>query len=274
MVGQVIEGLKKELSKIDLNYEIVVVNDGSTDKSRAILEKIPEIKLINHPYNKGNGAALKTGANNSSYDLMLFFDADGQHKPEYIKELLKYSDDYDMINGARIKGYKGPIIRQPGKKFLHFLANYLSEQKIPDFNCGMRIIKKRVFFRFLHLLPNSFSLYTTITLALIKEGLNVKFVPIEINKRITGKSTVKSRDAFKSFLLILRTIVLFSPLKVFLPISLILFLGSVITGIYDIFYIANITDITILLFISSILIFFFGLLADQLSAIRREINDK
>lgn len=271
-IAKTINGLKKELGSLDLEYEIIVVDDGSTDQTNKILRNIDDIKLINHPYNKGNGAALKTGIKNALYNYVLFFDADGQHKPKYIKEFLKYSNKYDVIAGARTKGYKGPFIRQPGKKILHFLANYLSDQKIPDLNCGMRLIKKDILLRFMHLFPNSFSMYTTMSLIFQKEGLNIKYIPIEIDKR-TGKSTVGPKDAFKMFLLILRTIILFSPLKVFLPISFFFFLWGSVSGAYDIFFPPlNIADITIVLFISSLLVFSFGLLADQLSAIRRNIK--
>jgi len=272
-IEQTIEGLKTELIKIpELEYEIIAINDSSKDKSKEILESIQGIKLINHPYNKGYGSSLKTGIKESKFEWLLFFDADGQHPAEKIQELLKFSDDFDLISGARIKGHKGPIIRQPGKKILNWVANYLTGVKIPDINCGIRLVKKEYLLKFTHIAPNGFSFSTTTLIAFLKEGLNVKFVPIEVNKRI-GKSTVKPRDAFKTLMLIIRIILLFSPLKVFLPISLILFTGSAVIGAYDIFTgPANITDITLLLFISSILIFFFGLMADELSSIRREIK--
>jgi len=146
--------------------------------------------------------------------------------------------------------------------------------KIPDLNCGFRIVKKEEILKFLHILPNGFSFSTTTTLAFIKEGLNVKFLPIEVKKRI-GKSMVKSKDAFRMFLLILRIILLFSPLKVFLPVSISIFILGLVSLCFDFFYPyfkINISDATILFFVSSLLIFFFGLLADQLAAIRREIK--
>jgi glycosyltransferase involved in cell wall biosynthesis len=271
-VKNVLEELKTYLNEKNYQAEIIVVNDGPTDTTNKILKKTKNIKLINHPYNKGNGAALKTGIRNAFYNHVLFFDADGQHQPRYIEKFLRYTDKYEVIAGARIKGYKGPFIRQPGKKILHFLANYLSDQKIPDLNCGMRLIKKELLLRFMHLFPNSFSMYTTMSLIFQKEGLNVKYVPIEVNKR-TGKSTVKPKDAFKMFLLILRTIVLFSPLKVFLPISFFFLLWGFFSGAYDIIFPPlDIADITVVLFISSLLVFSFGLLADQLAAIRRNIK--
>jgi glycosyltransferase involved in cell wall biosynthesis len=268
-----VKGVIGDLKNLDLDCEIIVVNDASTDKSKNILENIDGIKLINHPYNKGYGAALKTGIKNAKYENLLFFDADGQHPTEKIVELLKYIDDFDMVSGARTEGkYKGPFIRLLGKKLLHIIANYLAGVKIPDLNCGFRIVKKQEMLKFLHIMPNGFSLSTTTTLAFIKEGLNVKFVPIQVKKR-AGKSTVKPKDALRMLLLILRIILLFSPLKIFLPISFIFFIGGFSSAVYDIFFRPfNITDVTILLLFSSILIFFFGLMADQLAAIRREIK--
>lgn len=273
-IKETVEDLKKELNNLDLEYEIIVANDASTDKTKEILEKIQGIKLINHPYNKGYGASLKIGIKNAKFDNLLFFDADGQHPSKEIPNLLKYINDFDMVAGARIKkGYKGPYIRWPGKKLLNIIANYLSEKKIPDLNCGFRLIKKKEILRFFHILPSGFSFSATTTLAFIKENLNVKFVPMEMNKR-AGKSTVKPRDAYKMFLLILRVILLFSPLKIFLPIAGLLFILGITLFISDVAHSyhtsINIGDATILLFISSLLSFFFGLLADQIAAIRRE----
>lgn len=273
-IKETVEGLKKELDKLDLKYEIIAINDGSTDKTKEVLEKIQDIKPINHPYNKGYGASLKTGIKSAKFNLILFFDGDGQHPAEEISNLLKYTGDFDMVSGCRtIKGYKGPYIRQPGKKIINIVANYLTGMKIPDLNCGFRIFKKYQITKFIQLMPSGFSFSTTSTLVFIREGLNIKFVPIKINKR-AGKSTVKPKEAGRMMLLTIRIIMLFSPLKVFLPISFILFISATISAIYDIFFRPlNISDATILLFISSILIFFFGLLADQLAAIRREIKE-
>jgi len=270
-IAETIKGLKKELSDIDLNYEIIVVNDGSTDKTKKILEKISGIKLINHPYNKGYGASLKTGVRNAKSNLLMFFDGDGQHLPENIPNFLKHIKDFDMVSGALPKkGYKVPYIRRPGKKLLHLIANYLTGMKIPDVNRGLRIVRKNDISKFLHILPNGFSFSTTTMLAFIKDGLSVKFVPIKIKKRI-GKSAVKPKDAPKMLLLILRIILLFSPLKIFLPVSIFFFILGIASLIQNLI-VTNISDVTVLLLISGMLIFFFGLLADQNSAIRREMK--
>ena len=271
VIESVLSNLKNYLNKKIINYEIIVINDGSTDRTKERINKISNIKLVNHPYNKGYGASIKTGVKNTQYDWILLFDSDGQHRPEDINNLLNYIKDYDMIIGARV-GYQGPIIRQPGKKILHWTANYLVQKKMPDLNSGLRLIKKDLFLRFLHILPNGFSLSTTITLAFFKEGLNVKYIPIKINKR-KGKSSVTIKDGFETLMLILRTIILFSPLRIFLPVSFFFFFLSLVTFILDIMFYSkelNISDTTILFFISSLFFFFFGLLTDQISAIRRE----
>ncbi len=271
-VNSVIASLKKELADQGIVHEIIVVNDASTDQSRNFLEQIPDIKLINQPYNKGYGASLKTGANQAQYDWLLFFDGDGQHKAEHIKEFIGYAGQYDMVSGCR-QGYKGPWLRQPGKKILHWIANYLAEQKIPDLNCGFRLIKKEPFLKYAHLFPSGFSLSTTSTLAFFKEGLNIKYVPISINKR-TGKSTVKLSDGLKTIMLIIRLIMLFSPLKIFLPIALIGFLASLAMMINDLIVsqFSLVSKSAGFLFVASLLVFLFGLLADQIAAIRRELK--
>lgn len=268
-IRDVLKELKDYLKEKKYQAEIIVVNDGSKDKTGQILKIIQGIKIITHPYNKGYGASLKTGVQSAQYDWICFYDSDGQHQPKYIENLLKYTSAYDMIVGARI-GYQGPLSRQPGRKFLHWLANYLVQQKIPDLNSGLRLIRKSIFEKFVHILPDGFSLSTTITLAVFRENFNVKYVPIKIKQR-QGQSTVSIRDGLKAIMLILRMITLFSPLRIFLPIAFGIAILAMISLIFDILK-SNITDVTILLFLFCIMLFFFGLLADQIAAIRREIK--
>jgi len=274
-IDGVLQELKKYLKEKSYQTEIIVVNDGSTDQTNKILERINEIELINHPYNKGYGAAIKTGVEKAKYNWIIWYDSDGQHKPEYIEELIKNRKGYDMIIGAR-QGYKGPAMRQPGKKFLQKLAQYLIQNKIPDLNSGFRLIKKSKFKKFTHLFPNGFSISTTITLAFFKQGFNIKYIPITIKKRL-GKSSVKANDGFKAIMLILRMIILFSPLRIFLPLSSLLLGASILSFVLDILFFykgLNVANTTILLFVSSLFFFFFGLLTDQISAIRRELKMK
>ncbi len=268
---QAIRELKNFLDKSgDIEFEIIAVNDGSTDKTAEFLSQITGMQLISHPYNKGYGAALKTGIKNSIFDWVLFYDSDGQFSPEEIPKLLEYLDGYDMVVGSRLDK-KAPFLRKPGRAFLHWLANYLADQKIPDLNCGFRAVKKAKVEEFWHLLPDSFSFTTTLTLAFQKSGLNIKYVPIEINKRTGGKSAVKVKHAIRTFFLIFRTILLFSPLRVFMPAVLLLWAMLGVSLIYDIYHV-HVTNTTVVLFTSSLIIFLFGLLADQISAIRREIR--
>ena len=266
-----ITDLKENIEKLPFTFEIIVVDDASTDQTPALIKDMPGLKIITQPYNKGYGAALKSGAKVAQSDWLLFFDADGQHKPQYISTMLPYMDRFDLISGQRV-GYQGPLIRQPGKKAIHLLAIFLLGRKISDFNCGLRLIKKEHFLRFSHILPNGFSCSTTIIFAFYKEKLDIKFVPIQIEKRGGGKSMVKPKEAFIYFMLIIRLIILFSPLRFFLPISLLLFVFGAGLFIYDASLQGRISVSTVLILITSILIFFFGLIADQIAAIRREIH--
>ena len=268
-IKEVLKKLKSHLSQTSLIYEIIVVNDGSTDQTKSILEKESDIKLINQPYNKGYGSSLKKGSKEASYDWLLFYDGDSQHQPNSIDDLIKYIPEYDMVVGSR-EGYQGPLTRQPGKKIIKWLSNYLVKKRIPDLNSGLRAVKKEAFNEFIHLYPEGFSLSTTITLAFLKEGFNVKYVPIKINKR-KGKSTVSIKDGLKSIMFVLRIITIFSPLRIFLPVIIVLGFLSTCCLIRDVLNF-NITDTTVLLFVSTILIFFFSLLADQMAAIRRRLK--
>ena len=266
-ITDVINGVKG----LNTGYEIIVVDDGSTDNTYKLASETG-VKVIRHPYNKGYGAALKTGIRNAETDIVLFMDADMQHKPSDIQKLIQYIGNYDMVVGARTKKSKISLLRRPGKKVLGITANYLAGMKIPDLNSGFRALKKSVAMEFMHILPNTFSFSTTITLALINSGYSVKYVPIEAPERV-GTSKIKPfRDGFNFIMLIIRTIVLFNPLKVFLPISIILFFMGFSYLSYELVLHLNVPDSAILLIVSGILIFFFGILADQISSMRREIK--
>ena len=184
-IADVINGIKR----LNEGYEIIVVDDGSTDNTYKLAAKTG-VKVIRHPYNKGYGAALKTGIRNAEADVVLFIDADGQHKPSDIQKLIQYIGEYDMVVGARTKKSEISLLRRPGKKILSITANYLAGMKIPDLNSGLRALKKSVAMEFMHILPNTFSFSTTITLALITSGYSVKYVPIEASERV-GKSKIK-----------------------------------------------------------------------------------
>jgi glycosyltransferase involved in cell wall biosynthesis len=281
------KGIKEVLEALRSHHtdkEIIVVDDGSTDNTAEKVEQLinphpsplpskgegrNQIKLVCHPYNKGYGAALKTGIESAKGDWCMTYDADGQHTPDLIDTLTKEIDDSTHLVIGKREGYQGPLIRQPGKWLIRQVANYLVERRIPDLNSGLRAFKKDTFLRYAHLFPNGFSLSTTSTVCFYKENLNVKFVPITIQKR-TGKSTVHPNDAIKTFMLIVRLIMLFSPLRIFLPVSALLGLFTLGTVGYQLIKDNNISDSAVILISLTAMLFFFGLLADQIAALRRE----
>jgi glycosyltransferase involved in cell wall biosynthesis len=254
--------------------EIVVVDDGSSDDTARVAENAG-IRVIRHAQNKGYGASLKSGIRATTGEVIVTLDSDGQHNPDDIERLLAKIGEADMVVGARGKGSYAPTLRKPGKWLLAKVANYLAETEIPDLNSGFRAVRRETVKRFLHILPNGFSFSTTLTLALFKEGYNVVYVPITATPRV-GKSTVHPlRDGFGALLLIVRTLALFDPLKVFLPGSIGLFLIGILYWIAAIIYRAHphIPSGAVILLVSSVIVFFFGILSDQVSAIRREKNE-
>ena len=262
-----IQDVINSIKKLRTNDEIIVVDDGSTDNTYEIAKKTG-VQVIHHPYNKGYGAAIKTGIRNASGNVILFIDADGQHKAEDIEKVIAPIQEYDMVVGARSKNSKVSYFRRFGKKIMKTYASYLAGMKIPDLNSGLRAVKKDFALEFMHLYPNGFSLTTTITMASIFSGHSIKFVSIDTEERV-GKSKIKPfSDGVNFILLTIRTTMLFNPLKVFLPISVILFLIGSIVLINDIIFYFHITSSTMLIWIASLFTFFFGLLADQMANIR------
>lgn len=251
--------------------EIIVVDDGSNDQTAEVASSFP-VTLIRHPYNKGYGAALKSGIQKARSDRIVFFDADGQHRSEEIHRLLSMADTYDVVIGARTAESDQVWLRKPGKIVLRLAANFMAGRKIPDLNSGLRLVHKRAIERFLHLMPQGFSFSTTSTIAAYHFGFNVGYVPVTTAKRQGGRSSVNQvRHGFETLLLILRLITLFNPLKVFLPLSLFLLAGGLVSAIEDVLRNERgLADTTILLLLSFLIIFFLGLLTDQISALRKE----
>jgi glycosyltransferase involved in cell wall biosynthesis len=268
IIGQTITNLKLALEQIGEIFEIIVVNDGSSDATAEEAAKTG-VKVINHPYNKGYGAAVKSGVKEAQYNWLGFYDADGQHTPETFISLIPYVKDYDMIVGAR-EGYRGPAVRQPGKKLLQWIANYLSDVKIPDINSGLRLVKKELYQRFFHLFPPQYGWTTAITLAALKDDFSVKYVPIAIRPRQGGKSQVRISDAIRMFMLILRIILLFSPLRIFMPLALAFFAFGAVFSVGELAFFGKLGKAEIIFFTAAFFFFFFGLLMDQMAALRRE----
>ena len=263
-ISGVLKTIKDVMTSSNWKYEIIVIDDGSTDNTAEIVRKIPRIKFLRNESNKGYGAALKEGIKRSTTGTIVMMDADGTYPAQEIPNLIRHMEKYDMAVGARTGGkVEIPILRRPAKFFLSLLANYLSGIKIPDLNSGMRVFKKDVVMRFLNILPSGFSFTTTLTLACLSKDYSVKYVPINYYKR-KGQSTIHPIKDFMNFtLLIFRTIMYFKPLKVFLPVGfLILFLGLGKLFLIDILINRNIADLSVMLTLSGIQICFFGFLAD------------
>lgn len=274
VIGSVLEGLREWRARA----EIIVIDDASTDRSAEIAARAG-VRVIRHRVNKGYGAALKTGIRAAVGDVIVMMDADGEHDTAQIQRLLDAMGDNDMVVGARGKGSHAPLMRRPGKWILSQVANYLAQTNIPDLNSGFRAFRKDIARLFLHILPNGFSFSTTLTLALFKEGFNIAYVPIITTPRVGSPSTVNPlRDGINTLMLIIRIIALFDPIKVFLPTSLALFLVGVSywigSGVFR--YASHIEPAfhiptgALLVMLSAVIVFMFGILADQVSAIRRE----
>lgn len=257
------------LRGVNCKYEIIFVEDGSTDGTREYLQKtkLPQnVKVLYHPRNKGYGAAIKTGVKNSVYDFIFIADCDGTYPLEKTKELAKplLSGDCDMVVGARIgKGAEIPLVRRPAKFILQALANYLTGEKIQDLNSGFRGMKKDIIMKFMRLLPDGFSFTTTITLAMLTNGYNVRYIPIPYNKR-QGRSKIHPiADTVTFIKLIIRTVLYFNPLKIFLPLSGSIFVSGVIVYFYTRYFTPRVHDDTVVVIIlASFQIFAIGLIAD------------
>ncbi|OOZ41820.1 glycosyl transferase [Solemya pervernicosa gill symbiont] len=265
--GIPLKKLLPRIKQLDEITEIIVVDDGSSDDTREI-GLAAGANVISHPYSMGNGAAIKTGTRSAQGELLLFMDADGQHNPDDIPRLIRKLDEgYDMTVGARQKGSQA----SRGRGFANWLYNHLSSwmtnHKIDDLTSGFRIVRAKKFREFLHLLPNGFSYPTTSTMAFFRAGYAVAYVPIHAAQR-TGKSHIKPfRDGVRFLLIIFRIGTLYSPLKLFLPISLFhFFLG---TGYYLYTFITagRFTNMSALLFSTSIIIFLIGLVSEQITGL-------
>ncbi len=262
--------LKNLRAWLQRGAEIIVVDDGSTDDTARVASE-GGARVIRHRNNKGYGAALKVGIRAAEREIVVTFDADGQFDTNEIEKLVNALNDCDMAVGVRPQGAGSPTLRKPGKWLLGKTANYLAQTDIPDLNCGFRALRVETAKRFLNLLPNGFSFTTTLTLAMFKDGYNVAYLPITVHPRTTGTSSVRVADGFSTLLLIIRIIALFDPLKVFLPASALLFLIGILYSIFDSIAFArlNIAAGAVVLFVSAVMVFMFGILADQVSAIRR-----
>lgn len=263
--------VKLKEALIHYKCQLLVINDASTDNTGQLIGEIEGIQVIHHKRNKGYGASLKTGIRYATTDWVAFYDADGQHYPDELIKLIKVVGEADMVVGDRGRKFYSTMMRSPGKWLIKQIAQLLVGQRIPDLNSGLRIVKRSLIQKQLQLYPNGFSFSTTSTISFFYYGLVVKYIPINIQNRV-GKSSVKLfKDGFNTIMLIVRLITLFNPLKIFMPISFLLMLLGVAYQVYIFattgLHIEGGSLITIL---SGLIIFFVGILADQISAMRLE----
>lgn len=256
-----------KIHALNIAKEIIVVNDGSTDSTKETAEQAGAT-VISHPYSKGNGAAIKTGARNATGDVIVFMDADGQHDPQDIPRLLaKIEEGYDLVVGARQKGSQASVGRGVANKLYNNLASYMSEHKVEDLTSGFRAVRAKKFREFIYLLPNGFSYPTTSTMAFFRAGYSVTYVPIHAAKRI-GKSHIHPvKDSIRFFLIIFKIATLYSPLKMFLPFAVVLFLLATGWYGYTLYEYNRFTNMSALLYTGSIMIFLMGLISEQITAL-------
>jgi glycosyltransferase involved in cell wall biosynthesis len=264
-----IGGVVAALRTVATWREILVIDDGSTDDTgeRAAAAGA---RVIRHPYNKGNGASVKTGIRAASGDAVLIMDGDAQHRAADAERLVARLEEYDLVVGARSGHTQASLGRKIGNATLNAVASYLAEQHIPDLTSGFRAARRECLVEFLHLLPNGFSTPTTTTLAFMKAGYSVRFEPIDAAQR-EGSSKIRlGPDGFRFFLILLKVITIFSPLRVFLPISATAFAIGIGYAIWTIITQSHVTNSSVLLILVSVVIFLVGLISEQISSLRFE----
>lgn len=272
-----INGLLPQLSALmaahcsEVTYEILVVDDGSQDQSPTLVQSLnlPAVCLHRHPYNIGNGAAIKTGIRSAQGDYILMMDADGQHRPEDIPRLLAHIDHYDMVVGARTRESATRIHRDIANLIYNTFASYVCGRRIADLTSGFRVIRAPLAKEMVYLLPNTFSYPTTLTLAVVRSGFSLKYVPITTAERI-GKSKIKLlRDGTRFFTILFKITTLFSPLKIFIPASLLVFFTGFFYGLFKVLVLhTRYGPTSAMLMTIGGVIFLIGLVSEQIAYLR------
>ena len=264
-IGEVVSALRT----VAHWHDIVVVDDGSSDETAA-LAAAAGARVVRHPYNKGNGAAVKTGIRATDGPFVLIVDADGQHRPADAVRLVSCLGSYDLVVGARSARTQAGLARRLGNAALNSIASYLTERPIPDLTSGFRAARRDCLVEFLHLLPNGFSTPTTTTLAFVKAGYSVHFEPIDASERRGASKIRLGTDGFNFFLILLKVITLFSPLRIFVPISVTAFLVGAAYAAWTIVTQSHVTNSSVLLIVLGVIILLVGLVSEQISSLRFE----
>jgi glycosyltransferase involved in cell wall biosynthesis len=265
-VGAIVKRVRAALSTTPLAFDVVVVDDGSVDDTaREAAEH--GARVIRLEENGGYGAALKAGINATKSEYVVITDADGTYPPERIPELVERMERMDMVVGSRaMRDASIAMIRRPAKLFLNALASYLSGCRIPDLNSGLRVMRRSALMKFVHLLPSGFSFTSTITLAMLCTNHRVSYIPVVCAPRV-GFSKIRPSDFTAFLILVLRTVVLFNPLKVFLPLGTLVFLFGAVKLAYDLF-LWNLSDTAVMAFLAAIIVWSVGLLADMIARLQ------
>lgn len=263
IIGEVVASIRK----LHPQAEVLVVNDGSEDDTAALATKAGA-KVVTHPISLGNGAAIKSGARAASGEIFVMMDGDGQHKADDIQSLIDMLDEgYDMAIGARDSGSHADVGRLAANGLYNVFASMISGHRILDLTSGFRAVRADLFKKFLYLLPNGFSYPTTITMAFLRSGYPVTFIPIKAEKR-TGTSHIRPvRDGLRFMAIIFKIATLYAPLKVFLPISGLFFISGLSYYGYTYFTMGRFTNMSMLILSASVIIFLIGLISEQITAL-------
>ena len=261
--GPTVERVRAALEGLPITFEVILVDDGSIDRTRAAAERAGA-RVVGSPVNRGYGWALKRGIASGDSQLVAILDADGTYPPEALPALLELAQSAEMVVGDRSAAMGNvPWVRRPAKWILSKLANFLARQKIPDLNSGLRVFDRASLERFIALLPDGFSFTSTITLCMICSYMRVVYVPIEYGKRI-GHSKIRAVDFFNFMMLVLRIVMLFQPLRIFMPLGAVLFVLGLVKTAYDITFL-NLSASAVFLLLAALIIWSLGLLADMIS---------